>query len=165
MVVRLTLWNTVSGVMAIAISTSGHALAQEVSSPNDDESQSVLERVEDVLFNESGPYFNNQRFGGALDYIIGPYPENRIERDAEGFHQLYRELMALQTLEDPFLRAPDLPNPFTTTLQNAPSLRPVYPPVEPAPPLVPPPAFTTPPRPPESTRPPVQQRGPVRALY
>ncbi len=87
------------------------------------EPQTVLESLEDIAENRSDNYFRNRSIRGQISFItgIGGFPENGIRRDAESISGAYDELLILQTQNTPTLRVPDLPNPYTTSVQLLPA--------------------------------------------
>ncbi|NJL79288.1 MAG: hypothetical protein HC836_20255 [Richelia sp. RM2_1_2] len=82
-------------------------------------------------FYENYPdFYNNQGLFREIDWIFGSgslfknsFPEHQIERDAKLVNILYQDLLKQQTTNDPYLRSPDLPNPYNTSLLGSPSLR------------------------------------------
>jgi hypothetical protein len=50
------------------------------------------------------------------------FPENEIARDAELINTVYRDALYQQTNNDPYIRTPDLPNPYNTSLLMSPHL-------------------------------------------
>lgn len=87
------------------------------------EPQTVLDMLEDIVENRSGDYFRTRSVGGQLSLIVGlgGFPENRISRDVESISGAYKELLILQTQNTSMLRVPDLPNPYTTSVQLLPA--------------------------------------------
>lgn len=88
-----------------------------------------IETLPDSIFRaaytNSGNFYYNTSTQRQLDLIIGPprsifqrgaFPEVEIERDAELIEIIYRDAMYQQTQSDPYLRTPDLPNPFGGSL-------------------------------------------------
>ncbi|MFE4107186.1 hypothetical protein [Almyronema epifaneia] len=97
------------------------AIAQEVVPRT--ESASIADSVNEVVFANSGTYFQNRTFWRQFSYMFGPgtfgnaaYPEREVERDAEAIHQIYTYLMAEQSRSDPYLRTPDLRNPYNSSV-------------------------------------------------
>ncbi|MEC4815470.1 MAG: hypothetical protein SAK29_19655 [Scytonema sp. PMC 1069.18] len=89
--------------------------------PND-----VFERA---YFKNDPNFYRNQGFKRELDFMLGfgslfrnSFPENEIARDAELVNFVYRDTLAQQTTNDPYLRTPDLPNPYTSSLLMSPAL-------------------------------------------
>ncbi|MGA0201167.1 MAG: hypothetical protein ACO3NK_18980 [Prochlorotrichaceae cyanobacterium] len=60
---------------------------------------------------------------GASAFPRGSYPEISIERDNRIVNAVYQDVLMQQTMSDPFLRVPDLPNPYNTSLMTLPSLQ------------------------------------------
>ncbi|EDX86322.1 hypothetical protein S7335_4025 [Synechococcus sp. PCC 7335] len=83
------------------------------------EPQTVLDTLEDIVENRSGDYFRNRSLLGQASFItgIGGFPENRLAQDTESLSGAYNELLILQTQNTPTLRVPDLPNPYTSSVQ------------------------------------------------
>lgn len=75
-------------------------------------------------FNEnSGDFFRNRSLRRQLqNLIIGPYPENEIDQDAELIQILYDDLLYQQAYDGPLIRTPDLPNPFNTSILQSPAI-------------------------------------------
>lgn len=87
------------------------------------EGPSVLQELDDILFDRSDTYFQNRSMGSQVDLILGPggfnnaaFPELEIDHDAEVLFQAYEDLMTLQTLNTPTIRTPDLRSPYTTSI-------------------------------------------------
>ncbi|MBE9064178.1 hypothetical protein [cf. Phormidesmis sp. LEGE 11477] len=104
----------------LAVGTSMTAVLASAAAAQ--EPRPVLDRLEDIMENRSGDYFRSRSFKGQVGFItgLGGFPENRISRDAESISGAYDELMILQTQNTPTLRVPDLPNPYTTSVQLLP---------------------------------------------
>ncbi|NJL85047.1 MAG: hypothetical protein HC886_02235 [Leptolyngbyaceae cyanobacterium SM1_1_3] len=97
------------------------AIAQEVGPRT--ESALIPEAVNEISYGNSGTYFENRTPWRQFSYIFGPggfgsaaFPESEIERDAEAVNQVYEYLMAEQTRNDPYLRTPDLRNPYNSSV-------------------------------------------------
>lgn len=114
-------------VLFASINFSGAAMAQTATSgyetPND-----VFERA---FFKNDPNFYENQTFRRQIDLMFGPgsllknsFPENEIARDAELVNTLYRDALTQQTTNDPYIRTPDLPNPYNTSLLMSPHLSP-----------------------------------------
>jgi hypothetical protein len=99
--------------------------AQE-SAPNYETASDVMERA---YFKNSPNYYRNQGVNRDIDLILGPgtlfrssFPEKEIERDADLVNALYRDVIMQQAMNDPYIRTPDLPNPYNTSLMASPRL-------------------------------------------
>ena len=103
----------VAGAIAITVSLAPTASAQET----------VLETVEDLSNRRSGDYFDHLSAFSKIRFItgLGGFPDQRFNRDARAIHEAYEELLVLQTQNTATIRVPDLPNPYTTSVQLLPT--------------------------------------------
>ncbi len=118
----------ISGLLALAatIGTSSIAAA-ETETSNYQTPNEVFEKA----FYENYPnFYNNGGLFREIDWIFGTgslfknsFPENEIERDAELLNVLYQDMLEQQTTSDPYIRTPDLPSPYNTSLLASPRLR------------------------------------------
>ncbi|MEM6448754.1 MAG: hypothetical protein AAF703_00400 [Cyanobacteria bacterium P01_D01_bin.105] len=85
--------------------------------------QTVLDAVEDIASRRSGNYYGSRSSFSQIQFLtgIGGFPEHRLNKDAEALGEAYQELMFLQTQTTPTVRVPDLPNPYTTSVQLLPT--------------------------------------------
>ncbi|MBO3461897.1 hypothetical protein G7B40_015105 [Aetokthonos hydrillicola Thurmond2011] len=122
-------FKTLCGLLVLfaSINFSGAARAQTATSgyesPND-----VFERA---FFKNDPNFYGNQTFKRHIDLMFGPgslfknsFPENEIARDAELVNTVYRDALTQQANNDPYIRTPDLPNPYNTSLLMSPRLNP-----------------------------------------
>ncbi|MDJ0708268.1 MAG: hypothetical protein QNJ46_33775 [Leptolyngbyaceae cyanobacterium MO_188.B28] len=86
------------------------------------------EAAEDIINHDSGNSFSNRSIGRQIQFIFGfggitsaGFADLEIQRDTEAFHQSYLEWSALQNTSDPYLRVPDLRNPYNTSVQLIPT--------------------------------------------
>jgi hypothetical protein len=84
----------------------------------------VLERA---FFKNAPNFYGSQTFKSQVNVIFGPgsifrnsFPEHEIARDGELVHAIYRDLLNQQATNDTFLRTPDLPNPYDSSLLMSP---------------------------------------------
>ena len=105
----------VAGVLSVVGSWAPTAYAQDA--------ESVLDAVEDITERRSGDYFDNRSFVGQKSFIsgLGGFSEQRHIRDAAAFSGAVEELWMLQTQNTATVRVPDLPNPYTTSVQLLPT--------------------------------------------
>ena len=89
--------------------------------PND-----VFERA---YFKNDRNFYGNNTFRRQIDWLLGSgsvfrnsFPENEIARDAELVNVVYRDILNQQVGNDPYIRTPDLPNPYNTSLMMSPRL-------------------------------------------
>ncbi|MEM9152588.1 MAG: hypothetical protein AAGB19_19320 [Cyanobacteria bacterium P01_F01_bin.3] len=104
-----------AGVLTVVGSVASAAHAQEP--------ESVLDAVENITERRSGDYFQNRSFGGQVGFMtgLGGFSEQRLTRDAAAFSGAVEELWVLQTQNTATVRVPDLPNPYTTSVQLLPA--------------------------------------------
>ncbi|MBE9005715.1 hypothetical protein IQ259_11825 [Fortiea sp. LEGE XX443] len=98
----------------------------ETETPNYETANEAFERAyfrHDRNFYENNtPKRQIQNFLGSGSGFRNSFPENEIARDAELINTLYRDVMTQQVGNDPYLRTPDLPNPYDTSLLASPRL-------------------------------------------
>jgi hypothetical protein len=98
----------------------------ETETPNYETANDAFERAyfrHDRNFYENNtPKRQLQNFLGNGSGFRNSFPENEIARDAELMNTLYRDVMTQQVGNDPYLRTPDLPNPYDSSLLASPRL-------------------------------------------
>ena len=82
-----------------------------------------------AYFNNDRDFYNNQSYQREINLIFGPgsllrnsFPENEIARDAELVNAVYHDALYQQVSSDPYIRTPDLPNPYNSSLITSPRL-------------------------------------------
>jgi hypothetical protein len=95
--------------------------------PNYETANDVFERA--FFRNDRNFYENSNSVKRQLDWILGSgsgfrnsFPENEIARDGELINVLYRDVFTQQVGNDPYIRTPDLPNPYDTSLLMSPRM-------------------------------------------
>ena len=90
---------------------------------NAQEAETVLDAVERIGKQRYGDYYRSRSFSGQVGFItgLGGFSEQRLNRDSAALGGTIRELMLLQTQNTPTVRVPDLPNPYTTSVQLLPA--------------------------------------------
>lgn len=90
--------------------------------------QTIPAEIERLFFSNSGTYFYNRSTWREFSYMFGPggfdsatYADLEVERDAQALHKAYIATMTVQNQSDPFLRVPDLRNPYNTSYQLLPT--------------------------------------------
>jgi len=98
----------------------------QTATPSYETPDAVFERA---FFKNDPNFYVNQTFKRQIDWIVGPgsvlhnsFPENEIARDAELVNTVYRDMLNQQAGNDPYIRTPDLPNPYNTSLFMSPRL-------------------------------------------
>ncbi|BAY60673.1 hypothetical protein NIES22_07320 [Calothrix brevissima NIES-22] len=82
--------------------------------------------MERAFFRHDPNFYDNRSLKRQLDSFLGAgsfsntFPENEIARDGELVNGIYRDMMTQQATNDPYLRTPDLPNPYGTSILMSP---------------------------------------------
>ncbi|NJM98111.1 MAG: hypothetical protein HC800_14000 [Phormidesmis sp. RL_2_1] len=103
------------------------ALATSVFAPTASAQENVADTipnaVENISENRSGDYYTHLTVFSKLSFILGlgGFPEQRANDDAAALSAAYQELMTLQTQNTATIRVPDLPNPYTSSVQLLPA--------------------------------------------
>ncbi|MEO1373042.1 MAG: hypothetical protein AAFW70_01690 [Cyanobacteria bacterium J06635_10] len=113
-------------VLAATITTPTIAVAEtEISNY-----QIPSEVFERAFFKNYPDFYKNRGLWRDIDWILGSgslfknsFPENEIERDGKLVNILYQDMLKQQTTNDPYIRTPDLPNPYNTSLLGSPRMR------------------------------------------
>ncbi len=105
----------VAGAIATATAFAPTANAQEP--------ETVLDALENIAENRSGDYYARRSAFRQLEFItgIGGFPDQRINRDSAAISEAYNALLILQNQNTATVRVPDLPNPYTTSVQLLPA--------------------------------------------
>lgn len=92
--------------------------------------QTPNEVFEEAFYENYPNFYKNDGLFREIDWLLGSgslfknsFPENEIERDAELLNIVYQDVLKQQTTSDPYIRTPDLPNPYNTSLLASPRLR------------------------------------------
>ncbi|MEH2192610.1 MAG: hypothetical protein V7K98_08205 [Nostoc sp.] len=113
-------------LLAAGIAFPSVAFAQ-TETPKPETTSDVFERAyfrHDRNFYENSSSLKRQIdvFLGSGSGFGGSFPENEIAHDAELVNTLYHDVMTQQVGNDPYIRTPDLPNPYNTSLIMSPRL-------------------------------------------
>ncbi len=73
---------------------------------------------ERAFLEHSRDFFTNRSLTSQIDNFLFAFPENNIARDGELLNVLHRDVMLQQLTNDPFMRTPDLPNPYNTSIDT-----------------------------------------------
>ncbi|MBD2353929.1 hypothetical protein H6G41_04720 [Tolypothrix sp. FACHB-123] len=82
--------------------------------------------MERAYFRHNPNFYDNRSLKRQLDSFLGAgsfsntFPENEIARDGELVNGIYRDMLTQQATNDPYLRTPDLPNPYGTSILMSP---------------------------------------------
>ncbi|MEA5618120.1 hypothetical protein VB711_09770 [Cronbergia sp. UHCC 0137] len=116
----------ISGFLALlATSTLFPSIASaDTKTPDYQTTNEVFERA---YFRHDRNFYDNNGLQRQIDSLFGPgskfqttFTDNEIAKDAELINTVYRDVLAQQTTNDPYLRSPDLPNPYDSSLLMSP---------------------------------------------
>ncbi len=119
---------TLSGLLVLLVTgLAVPAIASaETKAPNYETTNDAFERA---FFRHDRNFYENGTIKRQIDSFLGSgsgfknsFPENEIARDAELLNTLYRDVLTQQVGNDPYIRTPDLPNPYDTSLLMSPRL-------------------------------------------
>jgi hypothetical protein len=112
-------------LLATAIAFPSVVVA-EPAPPNYESANDVFERA---YFRHDRNFYENSTPKRQIDAFLGSgsgfrnsFPENEIARDSELVNTLYRDVLKQQSMNDPYLRTPDIPNPYDTSLLMSPRM-------------------------------------------
>lgn len=112
-------------MLAATISFPNIAVAQTESGY-----QTPNEVFEEAFYENYPNFYKNDGLFREIDWLFGSgslfknsFPENEIQRDAELLNIVYQDVLKQQTTSDPYIRTPDLPSPYNTSLLASPSLK------------------------------------------
>ncbi|AFY35701.1 hypothetical protein [Calothrix sp. PCC 7507] len=94
-------------------------VAAQTEAPNYETANDAFDRA---FFRHDRNFYENTSYNRQLNSIFGSFPENEIADDAELVNTLYRDVLTQQVGNDPYIRTPDLPNPYGTSLLMSPRL-------------------------------------------
>ncbi|MEL6813861.1 MAG: hypothetical protein AAFP03_03490 [Cyanobacteria bacterium J06598_3] len=115
------------GFRGIAISTllgmAGAVATSATFAPTAVAQERILDAVENISEHRSGDYYTHLTTGSKIGFItgLGGFADQRVNADAAALARAYRELMMLQTQNTATVRVPDLPNPYTSSVQLLPT--------------------------------------------
>lgn len=78
----------------------------------------IPEAFNRAYFEHDRDFFTNRSIGRQIEGLFFSWTENEIAQDGELLYDLYRDVMAQQMQGDPYLRTPDLINPFDSSLDT-----------------------------------------------
>ncbi|MBW4615316.1 MAG: hypothetical protein KME21_18980 [Desmonostoc vinosum HA7617-LM4] len=113
-------------VLFVTCATFPSVASAQTATPNYETTNDVFERA---YFRYDRNFYENGSFKRQLDSFLGSgtifrnsFPENEIARDAELVNTVYHDVLTQQVGNDPYIRTPDLPNPYDTSLMMSPGL-------------------------------------------
>jgi hypothetical protein len=91
------------------------------------EVETTTDTFERAFFRYDPNFYDNSSLKRQIDIFVGPgkkfgttFADNEIAKDAELVNTLYHDAITQQTTNDPYLRTPDLPNPYDSSLLMTP---------------------------------------------
>ncbi len=118
------LWHGVGAIAAVTLFTTlTTALLAPAASAQENQPQTIPDAVESIIENRSGDYYHHLTTPSRISFItgIGGFADQRLAKDATALTAAVRELTILQTQNTPTVRVPDLPNPYTSSVQLLPA--------------------------------------------
>ena len=112
-------------LVLLAASISIPAFADDKGTTNYETANEIFDRAyfkNDRNFYGNNTLAPNRLVGGSGSLFHNSFPENEIARDAELVNVVYRDVLNQQVGNDPYIRTPDLPNPYNTSLMMSPRL-------------------------------------------
>ncbi len=119
-------FKTFGGLLALLVSGVAFpaVVVAQTETPNHETTNDTFERA---FFQNNRNFYENSTPQRQIDSFVGTgsifrnsFPENEIARDAELVNILYRDVLQQQVGNDPYLRTPDLPNPYDTSMLMSP---------------------------------------------
>jgi hypothetical protein len=111
-------------VLLAAGSVFPSVASAQTETPKTETTNDAFERA---YFRHDRNFYENSSLKRQLDSFFGSgsgfggsFPENEIARDAQLMNTLYRDVLTQQVGNDPYIRTPDLPNPYDTSLLMSP---------------------------------------------
>ncbi len=110
-------------IAATALSTTLATALFTPAASAQEKPQTIPDAIESISENRSGNYYTHLTPFSKISFItgIGGFADQRMARDAVALNAAVHELMMLQTQNTPTVRVPDLPNPYTSSVQLLPA--------------------------------------------
>lgn len=114
-----------SGLLVLLATIAFISPAQAESEPSNYETTSNA--FVKAYFHNDPNFYENGSFKRQVEALIGSpskygssFTDNEIAKDAQLMNILYQDVLAQQSTNDPYLRTPDLPNPYDSSLLMSP---------------------------------------------
>lgn len=111
-------------VLLAAVIAFPSVASAQTETPKTETTNDAFERA---YFRHDRNFYENGSLKRQLDSFLGSgssfggsFPENEIARDAQLLNTLYHDVLTQQVGNDPYIRTPDLPNPYDTSLMMSP---------------------------------------------
>jgi hypothetical protein len=89
--------------------------------------QTTDNAFERAYFSYDSTFYGNTSLERQVGSLIGigrkfgaAFPDNEIAKDGESVNKLYHDALSQQATNDPYIRTPDLPNPYNSSLLMTP---------------------------------------------
>ncbi|MBD2294575.1 hypothetical protein H6G06_14080 [Anabaena sphaerica FACHB-251] len=114
-----------SGLLVIVATATFPVVA--VAEMESENYEAITNTVERAFFRNDRNFYENGSLQRQVDSLLGPgakfgttFPDNEIAKDAELVNTVYHDVLVQQAQNDPYLRTPDLPNPYNSSLLMSP---------------------------------------------
>ena len=110
-------------LVLLATSLAFPCISNAQTTPNYEAPNDAMERA---YFRHDPNFYENRSLQRQLDSLVGigsfstSFPENEIASDGELLNGVYRDMLTQQATNDPYIRTPDLPNPYGTSVLMSP---------------------------------------------
>lgn len=113
---------TIATIMSVTPVATAQTLESEVTVPGLETRRlrtlTVPDAFERAFLEHSRDFFSNRSITSQIDALFFSFPENNIAHDGELLDVLYQDVMFQQLTNDAFMRTPDLPNPYNTSVDT-----------------------------------------------
>ncbi|NET74051.1 MAG: hypothetical protein F6K62_24885, partial [Sphaerospermopsis sp. SIO1G2] len=89
--------------------------------------ESIPSIFDKAFYNSNSDFYGNRTLQRNVDFLFGPgrkfgttFPENEVARDGQLVNIVYKDMIKQQSQNDAYLRTPDLPNPYSSSLLSSP---------------------------------------------
>jgi hypothetical protein len=119
-------WQGLSGLLVLLVSSAPFPIVT-VAQMQPENYETITDTVERAYFHYDPNFHDNGSLKRQVDSLFGPgckfgttFPDNEIAKDAELLNTVYHDLLTQQAMNDPYLRTPDLPSPYDSSLLMSP---------------------------------------------
>jgi hypothetical protein len=112
----------IATMMSMTSAATAQVLESEVTVPGLETRRlrtlTLPDAFERAFLEHSRDFFSNRSITSQIDSLFFAFPENDIAEDGQLLNVLHRDVMLQQLTNDPFMRTPDLPNPYNTSIDT-----------------------------------------------
>ncbi|MFM7369940.1 MAG: hypothetical protein ACKO2Z_19560 [Sphaerospermopsis kisseleviana] len=113
------------GLMVLLATTTFPVVAvAQMQTENYESTSNAFDRA---YFRNHPNFYDNGSLQRQVDSLLGPggkfgttFPDNEIAKDGQLVNIVYHDVLMQQAQNDPYLRTPDLPNPYISSLLMSP---------------------------------------------